>query len=55
MVTMTAETYDRKVVKMGNTRVLCVGRIIPDDWQYVRITVKKAKNGERYIEIRKLL
>jgi hypothetical protein len=52
---MTAESFDRKVVKMGSTRVLCMGRIIPDSWQYVRITVKKAKNGERVIEIRRLL
>lgn len=33
------ESYDRKVRSVGYTRVISLGKIIPEDWTYVRMRI----------------
>jgi len=33
------EFYDRKVREVGYTRVISLGKIIPEDWAYVRMRI----------------
>jgi xanthine dehydrogenase molybdopterin-binding subunit B len=47
--------YDRKVQAHGYTRLLSLGKVIPEDWRYVRIFVVKQTPTEVHIIIKKLL
>ena len=42
--------YDRKVVKMGYTITLSVGKLIPHDWSYVRI--EKIEEAPTHVTLR---
>lgn len=47
------KSFDRKVVPLGNTRVLSLGKVIPKEWIYVRITPlnRTAKSIELLVEL----
>jgi len=47
--------YDRKILRHGYGRQISVGRIIPNDWRYVRIEVLDKGENDIVIKIRKLL
>jgi len=47
--------YDRKVRHEGYTRSLSLGKIIPKDWQYVRIKVAAQTPDFIKLEILKLM
>jgi len=47
--------YDRKVIHSNTTRALCLGKIIPKPWQYVRIEVLNMNEDSRTVKITKLL
>ena len=47
--------FDRKVQPHGYTRLLSLGKVIPQDWRYVRIYVVKQTPNEVHLIIRKLL
>jgi hypothetical protein len=47
--------YDRKVQAHGYTRLLSLGKVIPQDWRYVRIWIEKSTPTEVHIRIQKLL
>jgi len=54
-VTKPRTFYDRKVGHYGQSRTLSLTKIIPKDWQYVRITPLKADETTFVIEVKKLL
>lgn len=47
--------FDRKVQDTGYTRVLSLGKIIPKDWTYVRVTPLKKDKTTILLRIDKLL
>jgi hypothetical protein len=47
--------YDRKVQAHGYTRLLSLGKVIPRDWQYVRIWLLKQTPTEVHVVIQRLL
>jgi len=47
--------YDRKVQAHGYTRLLSLGKVIPQDWRYVRIWIDQQTPTEVRITVQKLL
>jgi len=47
--------YDRKVLRTGYGATISVGRLIPKDWRYVRLTLLNKTEDTVTIEIRCLL
>jgi len=47
--------YDRKVIMQGQTRYIALGKVIPETWSYVRITLVKRTDASVEILIEKLL
>ena len=47
--------YDRKVIHTKTTRMLSMGKIIPKDWQYVRIHLRYSDPMKRHLIIVKLM
>lgn len=47
--------YDRKVRTAGHTKVLSVGKLLPDDYYYVRCEVIDREENAITIKITKLL
>jgi len=47
--------FDRKVQNTGYTRTLSMGKIIPKDWKYVRLTVLESQPSYVIVRIDKLL
>lgn len=47
--------FDRKLQDTGYTKVLSMGKIIPQDWKYVRITPLSKNETSIVIRIDKLL
>lgn len=47
--------FDRKVQNTGYTRTLSIGKIIPKEWKYVRLTVIEKTNTYVVVKIDKLL
>ena len=47
--------YDRKVRKQGDTLVISLGKIVPDDWIYVRLRVFDKTDTTISLLIEKLL
>jgi len=47
--------FDRKVQNTGYTRTLSMGKIIPKDWKYVRLTVLDSQPSYVIVRIDKLL
>jgi len=48
-------TYDRKVRPAGFTRYVAMGKVIPEDWQYVRLTLLNRTPTSIEILIERLL
>lgn len=44
--------FIRKVIDTTNSRVIAMGSIIPDDWKYVKITIKKRKPNSLTLQLR---
>lgn len=49
------KSYDRKVRVQGHTLVISLGKIIPDDWRYVRLTPLRKSDTHIELLIEKLL
>lgn len=49
------EYYDRKVTHTKTTKILCLGRLIPNNWRYVRFEVTKRSKNMIACKIIKLL
>ena len=47
--------FDRKVLHYGYSRTLSMGKVIPKEWQYVRMKVVKTSPESITVEITKLL
>lgn len=47
--------FDRKVLEYGYSRTIALGKVIPADWSYVRITVVSKSDSTVTLEITKLL
>jgi len=47
--------YDRKVRKVGYTRVISLGKAIPPDWKYVRIHILNKTPNTVELLLEKLL
>tara|TARA_Y100000310_G_C20533838_1_gene739844 strand:+ start:555 stop:737 length:183 start_codon:yes stop_codon:yes gene_type:complete len=45
------QVHDQKVFSQGGSRALTVGRFLPKDWEYVRITPLVVENGRIVIAI----
>lgn len=48
------EVQDQKIQAQGRGRLLAVGRVIPPDWDYVRVTKTKADDNTVWLRIRHL-
>jgi len=44
------EIFYRKVSEYGNSRMLALSRIIPENWKYVRI--QKVESNENYVVVK---
>lgn len=49
------EYYDHKVIHSHTTRSLCLGKILPKDWSYVRVLVLSKGQDSITCKITKLL
>lgn len=47
--------YDRKVRKVGYSRVLSMSKILPEDWAYVRMKVLNQTDGAIEVLFTKLM
>lgn len=47
--------FDRKIAQQGSTQYIAVTKVIPDDWDYVRITPLEQSDDTVVIRIRCLL
>ena len=47
--------FDRKIIDMGNSKVLAITKVIPAEWTYVRIWKIKEKPNKVVLHIEKLL
>jgi len=47
--------FDRKVLKYGASRTVSMSKFIPEDWQYVRISVVEKNPNTVTLTITKLL
>ena len=52
---MPRQSYDRKVRNVGYTRYIAMGKIVPEGWQYVRLTPLNRTTNSVEILIEKLL
>lgn len=50
-----AKPQDQKVNTSGRGRSLAVGKILPRDWSWVRLTVIEESKTEVIVKIRKLV
>ena len=48
-------SVDRKVTQGTFTRSISIGRIIPKDWEYVRLTILEVDNDRLVVQIRRLV
>jgi len=46
--------FDRKVLNYGSSRTVAMGKIIPKEWPYVRMTIIEQDKDSRMILIEKL-
>lgn len=46
--------FDRKVLKYGYSRTIALGKVIPKDWQYVRITILVKDKSHVSLDLTKL-
>lgn len=46
--------FHRKLAKSGGSRYLAVGKILPGDWQFVRVSVEKIEDEVCILKIEKL-
>lgn len=46
--------FDRKVLKYGYSRTIALGKVIPKDWQYVRITILTKDKSHISLDLTKL-
>ena len=46
--------YIRKVMHTGTTRLLSLGKVIPKDWNYVKIHVEYEDDGNIYLCLEKM-
>jgi hypothetical protein len=47
--------FDRKVLKYGYSRTIALGKVVPEEWQYVRVRVLDKNSSRITIELTKLL
>lgn len=47
--------YPRKIGKAGHTRTLSVGRILPNDWEMVKVSVLKLEGKECILKVERLI
>lgn len=47
--------FDRKVLKLGYGRTVSLGKAIPKDWRYARITILEKDSSHVVLDITKLL
>jgi hypothetical protein len=47
--------FDRKVLKLGYGRTVSLGKAIPKDWTYARITILEKDKSHVVLDITKLL
>ncbi len=48
------EVQDQKIQKAGRASLLAVGRVIPADWEYVRVTKTKHDDNTVWLRIKHL-
>lgn len=46
---------DSKVNHAGRGRLLAVGKLLPDDFDWVRVTVTRTRQGEVWLHIKQLV
>lgn len=46
--------FDRKVLHYGSSRTVAIGKIIPADWPYVRMTILAKKDNTITVQLDKL-
>jgi len=46
--------FDRKVLNYGSSRTVAMGKIIPKEWPYVRMTIIEQDKDSRMVLIEKL-
>lgn len=46
--------YHRKLARSGGSRYLAVGKLLPEDWLYVRVIIREMKEKACILEIIKL-
>ena len=46
--------YDLKVQVGGNTHLLSVGKLLPHDWNFTRVTVTSESEGEIWLKLERL-
>lgn len=46
--------FHRKISKGNKTRTLAIGKILPEDWTFVKLKVLKMKERTCYLEVTKL-
>lgn len=51
----TGAFYTRKLTKTGGTRMLSVGRVLPTDWQVVKLSVVKLEGDECILRLVRLI
>lgn len=49
------EFYPRKIAKSGNDRYIAVTRILPKDWQMVKLSVVKLEENECILKLVRLM
>lgn len=52
--TVSGEFYPRKIAKSGNARYIAVSRILPKDWQMVKLSVVKLERNECILKLERL-
>jgi len=53
--TKTNSFYPRKVVKQGGARTISVGKILPSDWQMVKISVVERAERVCVLKLEKIM
>lgn len=52
---LAGETFPRKIAKSGNARYIAVSRVLPMDWQMVKLSVLKLEGNECILKLEKLM
>jgi len=47
--------YPRRLVKTGSTRMLAVGKIVPVDWEMVKVSLVKLEGNVCLIKLERLI